>query len=443
MDWARQELSGIRLGDERLNKRSIKLLESFAAKPSASIPTACGGWSETLAAYRFFGQKDLSWHDILQPHIDCTLIRSQSYPIVLCLQDTTELDFNGQDIAGFGPLSYEAQRGMYLHPTYAVTPERLPLGVLDAWMWAREPKNADGVRPGITESVRWREGYERVAELAETRPETRWVYVADREADILDLMQRANALGNPADWLIRSKHNRKLGKDQAKLWAQVEQEAVLGELSFYLPPRAGRKGREVTQALRCKQVGIADGCGGTFAITIILASEINPPSGAKPVVWRLLTNRSAPTLEAVAELIDWYRCRWEIELFFDILKNGCKVEALQLSTMPRIELALALYLISAWRIGYLMRLGRSCPELGCEVVFAPEEWQAAWIVARKPLPEIPPTLNEVIRVIASFGGFLERKHDGDPGAKTLWMGLQRVMDFALGIRAFRESQTCV
>jgi len=54
--------------------------------------------------------------------------------VVLCLQDTTELDFNGQSIAGLGPLSYESQRGMYVHPTYAVTPEREPLGVLDAWM---------------------------------------------------------------------------------------------------------------------------------------------------------------------------------------------------------------------------------------------------------------------------------------------------------------------
>jgi len=34
---------------------------------------------------------------------------------VLCLQDTTELDFNGQDIKGLGSLSYDAQRGMYLH----------------------------------------------------------------------------------------------------------------------------------------------------------------------------------------------------------------------------------------------------------------------------------------------------------------------------------------
>ena len=31
-----------------------------------------------------------------------------------------------------------------------------------------------------------------------------------------------------------------------------------------------------------------------------------------------------------SELIDWYRARWEIELFFLILKEGCRVERLQL-----------------------------------------------------------------------------------------------------------------
>lgn len=443
MEWAKNELSEIKLGDERLNKRSVKLLGSLAAKPSASIPAACGGWSETLAAYRFFGQEEIAWHDILQPHIDCTLIRSQAHPVVLCLQDTTELDFNGQSIEGLGPLSYEAQRGMYLHPTLAVTPERLPLGVLDAWMWAREPKHADGERSGVSESVRWREGYERVAEVAEAHPDTRWVYVADREADILALMQRAHALKNPADWLIRAKHNRKLGQDEAKLWEQVGQAEVLGEIQFYLPPRPGRQGREVAQQVRSLRVSLPDGHGGTFEVTALMAREISPPVGEKPVEWRLLTNRLASTLEAVAELIDWYRCRWEIEMFFNILKNGCKVEALQLSAMSRIELALALYMITAWRIGYLMRLGRTCPEMDCEAVFEHEEWQAAWLVARKPLPDKPPKLNEVIRVIAGFGGFLGRKGDGEPGAKTLWIGLQRVMDFAMGIRAMREIQSCV
>ncbi len=68
---------------------------------------------------------------------------------------------------------------MYLHPTNAVTPERVPLGVLDAWMWAREPKDAQGKRGGLKESLRWIEGYERVAETASSLPHTRLVYVAD------------------------------------------------------------------------------------------------------------------------------------------------------------------------------------------------------------------------------------------------------------------------
>jgi hypothetical protein len=127
----------------------------------------------------------------------------QSHSVAICLQDTTELDFNGRSAEGQGPLSYETQRGMYLHPTFAVTPERLPLGVIDAWMWAREAKNEQGERPGISESVRWIEGYERVAERAQALPDTRLVYVADREGDMLALMQRAHALNHAADWLIR------------------------------------------------------------------------------------------------------------------------------------------------------------------------------------------------------------------------------------------------
>ncbi len=130
MGWAKEELSRIDLGDQRLNARSIKLLQQFSAKPTASIPTACGGWAETIAAYRFFAQEKIDWRDILQPHLDCSFTRMRGQSVVLCLQDTTELDFNGRQMQGLGPLSYEAQRGMYVHPTYAVTPERLPLAHL-------------------------------------------------------------------------------------------------------------------------------------------------------------------------------------------------------------------------------------------------------------------------------------------------------------------------
>lgn len=65
----------------------------------------------------------------------------------------------------------------------------------------------DGTRPGSSESLHWIAVYER-AESAASLPETLRVYVADRKADILNLMQRAHTMGNPAEWLIRVRHAR-------------------------------------------------------------------------------------------------------------------------------------------------------------------------------------------------------------------------------------------
>ena len=82
-DWAAQELSGIDLGDARLNKRSVRLLDRLADKPTASIPSACNGWAETQAAYRFLAQEDIGWEDILAPHFAYTHERMQNRPVVL------------------------------------------------------------------------------------------------------------------------------------------------------------------------------------------------------------------------------------------------------------------------------------------------------------------------------------------------------------------------
>lgn len=438
MGWAADEFKSIDLGDKRLDKRAVLLAERLAEKPTASIPGACNGWAETQAAYRFLAQEELEWSDILRPHWECTEQRMRAHPVVLCLQDTTELDFNGQSIEGMGPLSYEAQRGMYLHPTYAVSPVREPLGVLDAWMWARAPKDDSGVRPGAKESERWIEGYARVAELAEQMPNTQLVYVADRESDMMELMVQARELDNAADWLLRSRHNRAL-PEGGKLWVQVLKSEPLGEIRFTLPRKKGHKARAVRQQIRARRVELADNNGGRVEVTCIVATEVGALAGVKPIEWRLLTNRKTEDLEAAAELIDWYRARWEIEMLFLVLKEGCRVEALQLSTMERVERALALFLVVAWRVARLMRLGRTLPDLEAELLFEADEWQAAYILAEKPVPKTPPTLNEVIRTVAGLGGFLGRKGDGEPGVKTIWLGLQRVMDFAAGMRHAREA----
>ena len=183
---------------------------------------------------------------------------------------------------------------------------------------------------------------------------------------------------------------------------------------------------------------LRDGQGGFVAANCIVARETAPPAGQTAVEWRLLTNRDVCTREQAIELIDWYRARWEVEMFFHVLKNGCHVEALQLGAIDKIERAVVMYMIVAWRIARLMRLGRTCPEMDAAVMFDADEWKAAYILNKERVPHKPPSLNEVVRLVARLGGFLARKGDGEPGVKTIWLGMQRIFDFAAGIRFSRE-----
>lgn len=435
MGWAQEEFKGLELGDRRRTQRLIKLVDDLSVQPTGSIPVACGGWAETKAAYRLLDNPALDWRTILDVHTQQTVVRMQGQPVVLCIQDTTELDFTSQPgIAGLGRLSYETQHGMYMHPTLAVTPTGVALGVLDAWMWARKPKH----EPDVKESVRWVEGYTILADLAETLPDTRLVYVADREGDLRALMDVAAQRGHPADWLVRAQHNRNL-PEGTKLWDRLGASEPVGQVEFTLPAAPGRSARQVRQTLYRERLTLPSHKGQPIVtVTAVLAREAQPPVGVEAVAWRLLTNREADTLEAVVLLIEWYRRRWLIEVFFRIWKAGCRVESLQLGTLERLERALVIYLIIAWRILHLVTWGRDCPNLPCEVVFDPEEWQAAWVVTyRTQPPETPPPLGQMVRLIAGFGGFLGRKCDGHPGPKALWEGMQKVRAFAIGLAAGR------
>ncbi|CAB3773839.1 IS4 family transposase ISAzo5 [Paraburkholderia humisilvae] len=350
-------------------------MERLAARPTAGVPQACRGWGETMAAYRFFDNGEVEWSAILEPHWRQTEQRMAAQSVVLCLQDTTKLDFNGRQAAGLAPLSY----GMHLHPTYAVTPERVPLGVLDAWLRARASRDAQDKRGSLKESLRWIEGYERVAETASSRPHMRLVHVANREAGMLALKVRAQELGTPADCLIRSTHDRAL-PEGAKLWAATTEGAPLGEIAFTMSSRHGVKARQVRQHVWLRRIELPPGVGQSVAATCVVAREFDVPRGVKPIEWRMLTNREATTLLEAIELIDWYRARWEIEILFNVLKNGCRAEALQPGAIERLERALALFLVVAWRIAHLMHMGRSCPDLDAGPLFDVDEIRGVYLL---------------------------------------------------------------
>ena len=443
-----EELGGIDLGDRRLNKRARRLLQQLGDKPTVSIPAACGGWTETRAAYRLFDHGAIDAERVLAPHIACTVQRMHAHPRVLCIQDTSEIDYTGRpSMQGLGPLNHETRQGLYLHPTLALTPDRLCLGLLDAHSWAREPgslgRDKDPNRPlEEKESVRWVDGYQRVNELAEQLPDTRLTFVADREADIYDLFVEAPCPESAADWLVRGQHDRVLA-DGRTLRRHLAAAPVLVETTFERPASHGCKARVVHQQIKVVRVTLPaphrpDRKLPDVKVTAILATEPQPPAGEEPVEWLLLTNLPVDTPEQALEKLQWYLCRWQIEVFFRILKSGCRIEKLQLEKIERLEPALAFYLIIAWRVLFLTMLGRECPEMPCDVVFAEAEWQAVYIVTqRKPPPDTPPTLDRMVRMVAGLGGFLNRKSDGLPGPQTLWIGLQRAADFVLAMDAQR------
>lgn len=458
MTWVEREMELADFGDKRLNLRAKTLLERFISQPTASIPTACRGWKETLAAYRFFDNAKVSDVNVLAPHIAATRQRMQEHATVLCVQDTTQLDYTGQaKIAGLGPLSYENQRGFYLHPTLAITPDRLCLGVIGSKTWARDAehhgKKSECQNRTIEEkeSYRWIEGYREVCKLARTLPDTRCVYMADREGDIYELFAEADERAYQADWLIRASHDRRV-LDDSCLSEELARAPVLGEIEFKLPGHHRRSNKRVVQRLKAVRVELRPpqrkGCSlEPRYVTVVVTEEIKPPKGEEPITWILLTNLPATSKKQALEKVQWYLCRWEIEIYFRVLKSGCKIEKLQLERKERIEPALSMYMIVAWRVMYLTMLGRQCPDLPCDLVFEKEEWQAVYLVAtQKAPPQEPPTINTILRMLAGFGGFLDRKCDGEPGPQTIWIGLQRSRDFVLALQA-REAMmregTCV
>lgn len=110
------------------------------------------------------------------------------------------------------------------------------------------------------------------------------------------------------------------------------------------------------------------------------------------------------------------------------------MEALKLGSMAKLELALAVYLVVSWHLARLVTLGRIHPDWSAELFFAKTEWTDTYILNKRK----PPTVREIVRLIAQLGGFLARKGDGEPSVKTLRLGIQALHHFVSGVEISRR-----
>lgn len=443
--WITAELSNAPINDKRLVSRLVKTAVLLAEKPHATIPEACGNWSETKGAYRLLSNDKMSQEAVIMSHRLQTIERMKEHKIVLDIQDTTTLDYTQHpNIAGMGLCTTsEKTKGILAHSSLAVTTSGCPLGLLYQKFWTRDPEERGKrhQRKNLPieekESYKWLDALDH--SLKDIPSDIMVVTVCDREADIYDFFNKAISEEKPL--LIRATRDRKLSEEDKYLLSEVESSPIAGEIVVNIPrdTKNKLKPREARLSVQFCPVTIkppkhrrSDKTLTNLTLYSILVKEINPPDGIDSIHWLLLTTLPVTTVEEAVEKVSWYTQRWKIERYHLTLKSGCKVEELQLETLERLQNALAVYSIIAWRILWITYEARETPEAPCTVVLQDHEWKALYCMVNKvPVPtKTTPTLKEAVLLIAKLGGFLARKSDGDPGVIVLWRGMSRLSDIA-------------
>jgi hypothetical protein len=319
---------------------------------------------------------------------------------------------------------------------------------------ARDPRAAGSAKKrhakpiAEKETQKWLNSLEACQQLAPQCPGTLLVNVADREADLYELFAQALAPTEapPVHLLVRSQHNRRLATQDCLLWQAVARRRGAGQLQVRVGRRGEQPARLATLALRFCRVTLAPPNGKTalspLRLWAIEARELRPPHGTAPILWRLLTTLPVTGLEAACEKVAWYAQRWQIEVLHKVLKSGCRIELRQLATAARLERALAVDQVVAWRLLALCKAAREQPEAAVSAWLEPAEWEALWCAVhqRTTPPQTPPSVRQAVRWLAQLGGFLGRKSDGEPGPITLWRGLHRLRDLTSMWRLLRRQQ---
>ena len=468
--WAQLEFGDAPLGDVRLSRRLVVCAALSASAPAASFPSVAQSNPALMKAYYRMIDKpadsQVTPANILAPHRARTLQRMRAARTVLCIQDGTDLNFaEHPGCAGLGLIGKNRRSkgtlGLHMHSTLAVNGRGVPLGVPLIQFEAPDGTKEKDKPPARRKTQRWVRGLRDCAAMAAQLDGTRPVSVMDREADFFELFDACRQLG-AVDLLVRAKHNRRLARHKRtpKLFdglraapAQARRQIAVLRSSARLSTRRQkasklRPARTADVALRWRRLrlpapakGVAKG-REPVDLSVVHVWEQTAPEGEEPLEWFLLTSLEVSGERDADRLLEWYRLRWRIEDWHRVLKSGCKVEYLGHRRGERIERAVAIKAVIAWRLTVMTLLGRDTPELQPGTLFSDLEIAALEDFATDRGLPTPDNLGRAVRTTAQLGGYLNRKHDSPPGHKIIWEGYTRLTTIAQSYeRLIRLGQT--
>ena len=462
--WGRAEMEHAAVWDRRCITSLTRICERLSDQPGAAFSTACGS-DGRQAAHRIFEHPTTTVAGLLQGHYAQTAQRCQAAAadgeLILVAQDTTSFNYDTHPATtGLGLIGDGRAQGLLAHSALALTSSGLPLGLLHLELWARDPatrgqRRSRASRPTAEkESQKWLTGLAAVeAALPASQPV---LVIQDREADVFAFLaapRRPNTqlllrAGQPRQ--VSLPPCRAVGKAPAvgappgaapatgDLLTVASQAPVVGTLTVRVPRAPGRPLRDAVLTLRATPVQIQaprwrKGRARQQACTpvtlwVVRATEAHPPPGAEAIDWVLVTTLPCGTAAAAQTAVGYYAKRWLIERLHFTLKSGLRVERLQFDDATSLGHALALYYVVAWRLLWLTYLARTAPEApACWVVNETEQ-----VVLAQATGAPVPTCRAAVRAIAKLGGFPGNPAAGEPGLKTLWLGLMRLEAMVVG-----------
>lgn len=447
-NWAEETFGHCDLGDPRRVARLIKAGVQMANRPDGSLPDQFETWGELKAVYRLFNEPDVTYQKILEPHCRDTRARGLPGEVKLLVSDTTELDYSSLlSVDGLGQIGNGNNRGLLLHTALMLDGGSGRVeGIAAQEIFKRRPKDPERTPAQIRmsedrESAVWG----RVIDAAGSPPPgVTWIHVCDRGADDIEVMRKA--VSHDCGFVIRAaKLNRVvIGPDGSRLPLQTLLDGLPGKDEYEIQVAASKSGPARTAVVTLKHGALRipnpsrltpwlkANPSEPLAAGVVELVELNPPRGAKPTRWVLLTDEPVETVEHAEEVIGQYERRTTIEDYHKCLKTGCSVENRQMKSRHGLESVVAICMLVAVRLMQMKMAALDEPERPASD-FAPRSWIKVLCEVRGLPADGRLTIRAFVRALAGLGGFLGRKGDGEPGWLTLWRGFEKL---TLIIRGF-------
>jgi len=451
-EWAVQQWAPVKLGDRRRTQRAVEIGAKMAEHPESSLPEQMQDPSTLKAAYRLLNDPAVTLGALITPHCQQTRAAAGCTPVVLLVEDTTELDYTHHPSKkGLGPLGNGKQQGLLLHSTLAIVPDtRAVLGLAHQQVVVRQP--APQPRPRYTRSPEAQVWEVAARELGRPPAGAQWVHVGDRASDIFEFMATCRAQGK--HFLVRAQHNRLLAwseeappADQAKAqtlldYARTLPAEVPNAYTVQVPARDHHPARAATLALQWASVTIPPPAEappevrqyGALTVWVVRAWEPDPPLEGEPLEWVLLTSWPVGHLAEAQRPVEWYSCRWICEDYHQCLKTGCRIERSQLDEAADIERLLGFVSLIAVRLLQLRQAARHTPEIPATALVEP--LMVRVLATRQEINWQTMTAEQFWRSVARLGGHQGRRRDGPPGWRTVWRGWRYLSDLTEGARLF-------